>query len=205
MKERKTQVELSKAWNKSVVKKLPVSYKKDGIDYVEHTQVTQKLIALIPDVQMELIDVFYDTHYNIDGDKLTILSGCTYKISGTIDGQFRSVVEAGMCDKPFESENRRVSNNGERLKECISDAIKRCGMRLGIGIELYDTNSWLSGYLDPKAKESPKPKAQSPKVEKPKANPKKNESKKAEIGEVITASELAKQIAEKNSVDNVSK
>ena len=205
MKERKTQVELSKAWNKSVVKKLPVSYKKDGIDYVEHTQVTQKLIALIPDVQMELIDVFYDTHYNIDGDKLTILSGCTYKISGTIDGQLRSVVEAGMCDKPFESENRRVSNNGERLKESISDAIKRCGMRLGIGIELYDTNSWLSGYLDPQAKESPKPKAKSPKVEKPKADPKKDESKKDEIGQVVTASELAKQIAEKNSVDNVSK
>ena len=196
---RNTQIELSKAWNKSVVKKLPVSYKKDGIDYVEHTQVTQKLIALIPDVQMELLDVFYDTHYNMDGDKLTILTGCSYKISGTIDGQFRSVVEAGMCDKPFEVENRRSSNNGERLKECISDAVKRCGMRLGIGIELYDTQVWISSYLDPKPK--PKTKEIKPKANNEKPKPKVENDKPAEFGKVITAEDLAKQIAEKKSLN----
>ncbi|BAR13808.1 rad52-like recombinase [uncultured Mediterranean phage uvMED] len=205
---RNTQIELSKAWNPSVVKKLNVSYKKDGIAYVEHTQVTQKLIALIDDVQMELMDVFYDTHYNADGDKLTILTGCTYKISGTIDGKFRSVVEAGMCDKPFEVENRRVNNNGERLKECISDAVKRCGMRLGIGIELYDTSAWISSYLDPKpiTKSKPKPKAETPKTKAETPKPKIENDKPAEFGKVITADDLAKQIAEKKSIEqNTSK
>ena len=146
MKERKTQIELSKAWNKSFVKQLKMSY--GSIDYVEHTQVTQKLIALIPDVQMKLESYVYDKVEDEHGIRRKFLTGVVYTISGTIDGEFRSVTEAGMCDKPFFAEgNRKVSNNGERLKECISDAIKRCAMRLGVGIELYDTQSWLSSFL----------------------------------------------------------
>lgn len=165
---RKTQQELSKPWNKSFVKQLKMSY--GSIDYVEHTQVTQKLIALIPDLKMELGSVFYDKVEDENGIRRKFLTGCEYTISGTIDGEFRTVTEAGMCDKPFFAEGRmKVANNGERLKECISDAVKRCGMRLGIGIELYDTQTWLSDYLDPKpkakAKPKPKPKVDTTKLE----------------------------------------
>ena len=62
MGKRSDQIKLSKAWNKAVVKKLPVSYKKDGIDYVDHTQVTQRLIALIPDVQLKAGSFIYDDY-----------------------------------------------------------------------------------------------------------------------------------------------
>ena len=163
---RKTQQELSKPWNKSFVKQLKMSY--GNIDYVEHTQVTQKMIALIPDLKMELGSVFYDKVEDENGIRRKFLTGCEYTISGTIDGEFRTVTEAGMCDKPFFAEGRmKVANNGERLKECISDAVKRCGMRLGIGIELYDTQTWLSEYLDPKpkAKSKPKPKVNTKNLE----------------------------------------
>ena len=154
MGKRSDQIKLSKAWNKAVVKKLPVSYKKDGIDYVDHTQVTQRLIALIPDVQLKAGSFIYDDHEDLEGRRRKILTGVEYTVEGTIDGHFRSVTEVGMCDKPFEFAPRqdgsvpKVSNNGERAKECISDAIKRCGMRLGIGIELYDSSAWLSSYLE---------------------------------------------------------
>ena len=154
MGKRSDQIKLSKAWNKAVVKKLPVSYKKDGIDYVDHTQVTQRLIALIPDVQLKAGSFIYDDYEDLEGRRRKILTGVEYTIEGTIDGHFRSVTEVGMCDKPFEFAPRqdgsvpKVSNNGERAKECISDAIKRCGMRLGIGIELYDSSAWLSSYLE---------------------------------------------------------
>ena len=30
----------------------------------------------------------------------------------------------------------------------MSDGIKRAAMRMGVGIELYDTDAWLSGYLE---------------------------------------------------------
>jgi len=148
---RETQILISKPWNKSLVKQLKMSY--GNIDYVEHTQVTQKLIALIPDVKMEVDEIIKDVVFDENGEQREFITGVTYTISGTIDGEFRSVTEAGMCDKPFFAEGgRKVSNNGERLKECISDAIKRCGMRLGLGLELWDTEVWLIDFLDPKTK-----------------------------------------------------
>jgi hypothetical protein len=127
-----------------------------SIDYVDHTQVTQKLIALIPDVQITINynvgegGVFYDDHITQDGEIKRILTGIAVSISGNIDNQYRVVEEVGMCDKPFEVEgNKPPANNGERAKECMSDAIKRCAMRLGVGIELYgkDSNAWLYDYL----------------------------------------------------------
>lgn len=157
---RADQIKLSKAWTKAVIKKKKVSYKKDGISYVDHTQVTQRLIALIPDVQFKAGHHIYDKYEDDQGKQYKFLTGIEYTIEGTIDGHFRSVTEVGMCDKPFEyapkedGSKPRVINNGERAKECISDAIKRCGMRLGIGIELYDSSAWLSSYLEPK-KEKP--------------------------------------------------
>ena len=176
MGKRSDQIKLSKAWNKAVVKKLPVSYKKDGIDYVDHTQVTQRLIALIPDVQLKAGSFIYDDYEDLEGRRRKILTGVEYTIEGTIDGHFRSVTEVGMCDKPFEVEGRKPANNGERAKECISDAVKRCGMRLGIGIELYDSSAWLSSYLEDdklianKTKPKPKPKPKDPLVEKVKVD-----------------------------------
>ena len=176
MGKRTDQIKLSKAWNKAVVKKLPVSYKKDGIDYVDHTQVTQRLIALIPDVQLKAGSFIYDDYEDLEGRRRKILTGVEYTVEGTIDGHFRSVTEVGMCDKPFEVEGRKPSNNGERAKECISDAVKRCGMRLGIGIELYDSSAWLSSYLADdklianKTKPKPKPKPKDPVVEKVKVD-----------------------------------
>ena len=136
-----------------------------SIDYVDHTQVTQKLIALIPDVQITINynvgegGVFYDDHITQDGEIKRIITGIAVSISGNIDNQYRVVEEVGMCDKPFEVEgNKPPANNGERAKECMSDAIKRCAMRLGVGIELYgkkdkkdpnadSSSAWLSAYL----------------------------------------------------------
>ena len=137
---RTDQIKLSKAWNKAVIKKLPVSYKKDGISYVDHTQVTQRLIALIPDVQFKLGCHIYD-----------------------------------------------------KYEECISDAVKRCGMRLGIGIELYDSSAWLSSYL-----ESPDLIANKPKKEKPKPKPKPKdpvvEKAKVDLEKIIDQKDLDKAV-----------
>ena len=149
MTKRNTQIQLSKAWNKKFVKQKKQSF--GDVDYVDHTQVTQKLIALIPDLNMNLGSVYYDKIEDDNGNQRKFLTGCDYTISGTIDGEFRTVTEAGMCDKPFfakENSKSPVSNNGQRLKECISDAVKRCALRLGVGVELYDSEAWLSSYLD---------------------------------------------------------
>ena len=53
----------------------------------------------------------------------------------TIDGQEIVVEEAGAVE-------RKVPNNGEALKDCMSDAIKRCAMRLGLGLHLWAGDSY---------------------------------------------------------------
>ena len=194
---REMQVALSKKWNDKFVKKLPVSYKKEGIAYVEHTQVTQRLIAIIPDVNMEIKEMLYDNFTNPNtGEEKSILTGIVYKISGTIDNEFRIVEEIGMCDKPFYNpnpeKNIKILTNGERGKECLSDAIKRCGMRLGIGIELYESDVWLVDYLAPQPKLEKKPKATQDKKEA--VDPKPKQVDLNNIDNVV------KEIADKKSV-----
>ena len=194
---REMQVALSKKWNDKFVKKLPVSYKKEGIAYVEHTQVTQRLIAIIPDVNMEIKEMLYDNFTNPNtGEEKSILTGIVYKISGTIDNEFRIVEEIGMCDKPFYNpnpeKNIKILTNGERGKECLSDAIKRCGMRLGIGIELYESDVWLVDYLAPQPKLEKKPKSTQDKKEE--VDPKPKQVDLNNIDDVV------KEIADKKSV-----
>lgn len=194
---REMQVALSKKWNDKFVKKLPVSYKKEGIAYVEHTQVTQRLIAIIPDVNMEIKEMLYDNFTNPNtGEEKSILTGIVYKISGTIDNEFRIVEEIGMCDKPFYNpnpeKNIKILTNGERGKECLSDAIKRCGMRLGIGIELYESDVWLVDYLAPQPKLEKKPKPTQDKKEA--VDPKPKQVDLNNIDDVV------KEIADKKSV-----
>jgi len=199
---RTTQINLSKAWNSNLIKKLDVGYKKGGIDYVEHTQVVQRLIALIPDVKLEMGNLIYDKFTDPNtGEEKDIVTGVIYTISGTIDGSFRTVTEVGMCDKPFynpdPTKQRKIHNNGERAKECISDAIKRCGMRLGIGIELYDTQAWLVDYLEPKSKVDPKDQQ----ISKPEPK-KENETIGAIKVDLENIDKVVKDLSEKKSVPN---
>ncbi len=144
--DRTTQIQLSKPWNKKLVKSLNKGFGE--IDYVEHTQVTQKLIALIPDLDIEIGRYIHDTVEDMNGVRRRFVTGVEVKMTGTIDGKLVHRQEVGMCDKPFfHSDANKVHNNGQRAKEALSDAIKRCAMRLGVGIELYDTDVWLGGYL----------------------------------------------------------
>jgi len=146
MKNRTTQIQLSKPWNKSLVKSLNKGF--GSIDYVEHTQVTQKLIALIPDLDIEIGRYIHDTVEDVNGIRRRFVTGVEVRMSGTIDGHHIRRQEVGMCDKPFfHADANKVHNNGQRAKEALSDAIKRCAMRLGVGIELYDTDNWLNKYL----------------------------------------------------------
>tara|TARA_R100001440_G_scaffold28100_1_gene45652 strand:+ start:1855 stop:2466 length:612 start_codon:yes stop_codon:yes gene_type:complete len=146
MNPRLQQIILSKPWNKKLVKKLNKGF--GDIDYVEHTQVTQKLIAVSPDWHFDINEYIKDTVEDMNGIQRTFITGVQVTIQMKIDGQYLSRSEVGMCDKPFfHSDPSKVYNNGQRAKECVSDAIKRCAMRFGVGIELYDTDAWISEWL----------------------------------------------------------
>ena len=145
--ERLQQIILSKPWKKSLVKKLNKGFGE--IDYVEHTQVTQKLIAVSPDWNFNIEKYIEDTVEDMNGIQRTFITGAQVSITMKVDNEYITRSEVGMCDKPFfHNDPNKVHNNGQRAKECVSDAIKRCAMRFGVGIELYDTDAWLSNYLE---------------------------------------------------------
>jgi len=144
---RSTQIQISKPWNKTFVKKINKGF--GDIDYVEHTQVTQKLIALIPDLDIVTGEPIYDKIEDSNGISRSFVTGIKVTLTGTVDGSLITREDYGMCDKPFFHENpNKVHNNGQRIKECVSDGLKRAAMRMGVGIELYDTDAWLSNYLE---------------------------------------------------------
>ena len=57
-----------------------------------------------------------------------------------IDGEVVTIQEGGSVDKPYKVTNKKTGermHNGERLKLAISDAHKRCAMRVSLGLHLW--------------------------------------------------------------------
>jgi hypothetical protein len=58
--------------------------------------------------------------------------GVLLTLTVQIDGREVEVTEVGDCESPH-----NWPHDGARLKDAMSDAIKRCAMRLGCGIHLW--------------------------------------------------------------------
>jgi len=71
-----------------------------------------------------------------------VVVGCTATLSCEIDGKRVSITEVGDVERPGD-------NNGSSLKSASSDALKRCAMRLGLGLHLWSQeNYYLSSSLE---------------------------------------------------------
>ena len=119
--------ELSRPFPESLVKQKPGAFKAS---YVEHSVISQRLLEVLGphDFAVERIVT------NADGT----VTGCTATLTVEIDGRRVSVTEVGDVERPSE-------NNGTNLKNAASDAIKRCAMRLGVGLSLWSQENY---YLD---------------------------------------------------------
>lgn len=101
-----------------------------GKDAMDHTVVTQYLLGILGPYNTELIEVVRSgTKKDPDAH---VVTGIILKLSGTIDGQEFSITEAGGLENAGNPDG-----DGERLKHCFSDAIKRCAMRLGLGLHIW--------------------------------------------------------------------
>jgi Rad52/22 family double-strand break repair protein len=95
-----------------------------GNAYVGHDIIIQRLIRIFGrPPKIELLREIYD-----DTDKGRVLSGVVMRM--TVPG-FEPVEEAG------DAENPQAKTNGAKLKTACSDAVKRCAMRLGLGLHLW--------------------------------------------------------------------
>jgi len=119
--------ELSKPFPESLVKQKPGKF---AAAYVEHSVVGQRLLEVLGPYSFEVKQMIT----NPDG----MVTGCLATLTCTIDGREVRITEVGDVERPGES-------NGSAGKTASSDALKRCAMRLGVGLHLWSQDNY---YLD---------------------------------------------------------
>lgn len=97
-------------------------------DYVPHSTVTEFLLGIVGPYTFEHVCWLH----NCQGE----LEGGIFRLTVEIDGKTVSIEEAGAIERP-------VDNMGERAKDIASDAIKRCSMRIGLGLHLWSQESYI--------------------------------------------------------------
>lgn len=118
----------------SLAKRIPKSYIKQkpggfAADYCSHADVQQMLIAKlgVPPSQ-EVTQIIRSS----DGQA----QGVVLRMVFNIDGQTVVIDEVGECERPGQ-------NEGLNVKNAVSDAVKRCAMRIGLGLELWCQETYV--------------------------------------------------------------
>lgn len=131
------QLELAKPFYGGYVRKDPDS----GADYVSHHIVNQRLIQVLgSSPRFQLLEVLRGdvpelpvTRSGKERPRLTgVVVGVLARMEADIDGESTFVDECGEVENPHNE-----LTDGARLKKALSDAYKRCAMRLGCGLHLW--------------------------------------------------------------------
>ena len=80
-----------------------------------------------------------------------VITGVILALTVEIDGELVTIEEAGDVEQPF-----NWKTDGARMKDAISDAVKRCAMALGVGLHLWSQFDGQSEYFLDKQLESMK-------------------------------------------------
>ena len=118
----------------ALAKRIPKSYIKTkpggfAADYCSHADVQQMLIAKlgVPPSQ-EVTQIIRSSEGQAQGVVLRMVFN--------IDGQTVVIDEVGECERPGQ-------NEGLNVKNAVSDAVKRCAMRIGLGLELWCQETYV--------------------------------------------------------------
>lgn len=117
-----------------------------GGSYVKHSTVQQRLIDVLGTVDFTLVEVIRGhvagkapnpngkSQRAKDGTPPldAAVVGVVCQMVAVIDGEDVRVQEAGDCEEPH-----NWPHDGARMKDAMSDAYKRCAMRLGVGLHLW--------------------------------------------------------------------
>jgi hypothetical protein len=120
--------------------------RKDGQDYVAHHVVNQRLLSIVGPFDFELVQVIRGDIEERPPDPSArsrrgkagtpamrqIVVGGIWRLTCTVDGHRVQVEEVGDV-----GDVHNWPHDGARLKDAASDALKRCSMRLGLGLHLW--------------------------------------------------------------------
>lgn len=128
-----------------------------GGSYVKHSVVVQRLLDLFGSYDFELVEIVRGHVDEIpakpDGKSAKAkagspaltdaIVGAVCRLTVEIDGKRTVIEEVGDCEQPH-----NWPHDGARLKDAMSDAIKRCAARLGVGLHLWSQDeSYLYAQL----------------------------------------------------------
>jgi hypothetical protein len=119
--------ELARKFPDTLIKQKPGKF---AADYVEHGVIVQRLLEVVGPFDFAIDKVIT----NPDG----LVCGCTATLTVIVDERRVSITEVGDCERPSD-------NSASNLKSSSSDALKRCAMRLGLGLHLWTGDAY---YLD---------------------------------------------------------
>lgn len=119
--------ELSRPFPQQLVKQKPGKF---AASYVEHSVISQRLLEVVGPHSFEVKQFIT----NPDG----VVTGCLATLTCMVDGVEVRITEVGDVEHPG-------NNNGSSGKSASSDALKRCAMRLGVGLHLWSGDNY---YLD---------------------------------------------------------
>jgi hypothetical protein len=114
--------------------------------YVAHDTVTQWLLGIVGPFDFELVQVIRGDVAAIEPDPKAssrrgkegraalagVVVGGVWRLRCEVDDRDTVIEEVGDCEDPH-----NWPHDGARLKQTASDAIKRCAMRLGLGLHLW--------------------------------------------------------------------
>jgi len=137
--------QLSTPFPDSLVKEAPAG--RFG-SYVAHSTVTERLLSIVGPFAYEVTEVIRGQAPMVIGKggkkdnpkypaRDNAVVGCLAKLTVLVDGEVVYITEVGDVTDPA------MHNDGENLKVASSDAIKRCAMRLGLGLHLWSQEDYF--------------------------------------------------------------
>ena len=139
--------QLAKPFPDSLVKPAPQG--RFG-DYVPHSTVTERLLSIVGAFNYEVVEVIRGDAPQVVGKgkgftktnpkypaRSDAIVGCLARLGVEVDGKKIYITEVGDVDEPA------MNNDGTNLKNASSDAIKRCAMRIGLGLHLWSQEDYF--------------------------------------------------------------
>ena len=130
--------ELSRVFPDKFIHKNPTGFG----DYIQHSVIRQRLLSVVGAYSQEVKHIIRETLTDKQGKEIEVVTGVILALTVEIDGELVTVEEAGDVEQPF---NWRT--DGARLKDAVSDAVKRCAMAMGVGLHLWAQFDGSSGYF----------------------------------------------------------
>ena len=130
--------ELSKVFPEKFIHKNPTGFG----DYINHSVIRQRLLSVLGAYSQEVKHIIREKITDKQGVEREVITGVVLALTVEIDGNLVTIEEVGDVEQPF-----NWITDGARMKDAVSDAVKRCAMAFGVGLHLWGQFEGSSEYF----------------------------------------------------------